>query len=456
MTTWICSTVGIAVFSLTAMTVSSAAPPPQRGAPAPATAQHAFCGCNFPGSNTWSFNSPPPSDCAYASNTAGVAYDPTFVMRIPVVWHVVHRTNGTGDVMDQVIIAQMAKLNDDFRPPVGSMGNDSGIEFYLATQDPSGMPTTGIEHVANNTWFGDNGNYANQLAWDTNRYLNVYTMDLGGAIGYVPDLPQGGIVGSNNDGVRMLYTAINSAQFNHVLSHEIGHHLGLYHTFGLASSCQNSNCQTQGDLICDTNPHRNPTNTCSGNPGNCGGQQVPRHNYMNYQDVNCVYEFTAGQIQRMRCTLEHWRPETWDTPGIGSAYCTVVQNSTGLPGALSADGSSDASQNDVTLSAMNLPTSSFGFFLVSQTQGFVQNPGGSAGNLCLGGSIGRFVGPGQIQQSNAQGAFDLVLDLAMTPTPMGFVGVQPGEAWNYQAWFRDSVMGTPTSNMTNGLEITYQ
>jgi hypothetical protein len=112
--------------------------------------------------------------------------------------------------------------------------------------------------------------------------------------------------------------------------------------------------------------------------------------------------------------------------------------------------------DDVTLAAASLPMNSFGFFLTSRMQGFVMNPGGSQGNLCLGGSIGRYVGPGQVQSSGATGGFSLALSLAATPQPTGFVSVVAGETWNYQAWHRDSVGGAATSNFTNGVAVDYQ
>ena len=140
---------------------------------------------------------------------------------------------------------------------------------------------------------------------------------------------------------------------------------------------------------------------------------------------------------------------------LGTPYCTGANNSTGVPAELSADGTATVAINDVTLTASDLPTSSFGFFLTSLTQGFVMNPGGSSGNLCLGGAIGRFVGPGQIQNSGAMGEFSLMLDLTQHPTPTGFVAVAAGDTWNFQAWYRDTSMGAATSNFTNGLEIDF-
>jgi len=140
---------------------------------------------------------------------------------------------------------------------------------------------------------------------------------------------------------------------------------------------------------------------------------------------------------------------------LGTSYCTATVNSTGGTASMSATGSLVAAANSVTLRADGLPNSAFGFFLTSRTQGFVQNPGGSQGNLCLSGSIGRFVGPGQIKNSGATGAIDLAIDLTQQPTPTGAVAVQAGETWNFTAWHRDVVAGAATSNFANGLALTF-
>ncbi|MCP4742898.1 MAG: VCBS repeat-containing protein, partial [Actinomycetales bacterium] len=96
---------------------------------------------------------------------------------------------------------------------------------------------------------------------------------------------------------------------------------------------------------------------------------------------------------------------------IGTRYCTASANSSGLPGELTVIGSDLLSQNDVTLTARQLPLQSFGFFLTSLTQGFTTNVPNSQGTLCLAGNVGRFVGPGQIQNSGADGAIFLGINL---------------------------------------------
>lgn len=145
-----------------------------------------------------------------------------------------------------------------------------------------------------------------------------------------------------------------------------------------------------------------------------------------------------------------------DAGGIGTNYCVAANNSSGAPAQIEALGSSSAVANDVTLRATDLPSNVFGFFIVSRTRGFVANPAGSAGNLCLSGSIGRFVGPGLIQNSGGAGQFELGIDLTAVPEGGSIATVVAGDTWNFQAWLRDSAGGVATSNFSNGVEIIFQ
>ncbi|MEM1452257.1 MAG: hypothetical protein AAF957_07080 [Planctomycetota bacterium] len=163
-----------------------------------------------------------------------------------------------------------------------------------------------------------------------------------------------------------------------------------------------------------------------------------------FSDGNGMLGVSLDSVSFLVCGLE------------GTNFCTGNPNSTGAVGALTAAGSNDIVDNDVTLVASDLPTTTFGYFIVSRMQGFVANPGGSAGNLCLGGAIGRYLGPGQIQQSDATGTFSLPIDLTMIPQTNGFVAVQPNETWRFQAWHRDASPAGPTSNFTVGLEILFR
>ena len=110
----------------------------------------------------------------------------------------------------------------------------------------------------------------------------------------------------------------------------------------------------------------------------------------------------------------------------------------------------------MTLLATDLPPSAFGFFLVSPRQDQLNNIGGSFGNLCISGSIGRYVGPGQIRGSGPSGRISLQIDLTQTPSPIGPIAIAPGETWNFQLWHRDTMGGQIGSNFTRGSSITFQ
>jgi len=110
--------------------------------------------------------------------------------------------------------------------------------------------------------------------------------------------------------------------------------------------------------------------------------------------------------------------------------------------------------NDVELAAADLPPQSFGYFITSRTPGFTPIVANSQGALCVQGSVGRFVGPGQIQSSGAAGVLHLRVQVAALPTPTGPVAAQPGETWHFQLWHRDA-NPMVTSNFTDAVAVTF-
>ncbi|MEM1447943.1 MAG: integrin alpha [Planctomycetota bacterium] len=141
--------------------------------------------------------------------------------------------------------------------------------------------------------------------------------------------------------------------------------------------------------------------------------------------------------------------------GLGTNYCPANANSTGVAATIRATGSVTVVPNDVVLFASDMPQNALAYFLISRTQGFVAGPAGSAGNLCLGGDIGRFVGFGQILNTGTGGAVSLPIDLTRLPQPTMNVAAMPGDTWNFTCWFRDAIGGSPTSNFTDGLRIDF-
>ncbi len=259
----------------------------------------------------------PPSDCSASSTTILPQYNPAgnTLYEIPVVVHILEHTNGDGQISDAMVQSQIDVLNEDFRAIPGTLGEggvDARIQFHLATLDPDDNPTTGITRTVNNTWFNDGGNYWDSLSWDTSRYLNFYTNSAGGFLGYVPALPQGGLVGDPEDRVVVLWSAFgrnapigDPYDLGRTATHEVGHYLGLNHTF--SGGCAPAGaCYSNGDLICDTNPEGGPVFGCPGSSQSCGLPD-PFDNYMDYSDDICYERFTFEQVNRMRCSIVNWR-----------------------------------------------------------------------------------------------------------------------------------------------------
>jgi PKD repeat protein len=259
-----------------------------------------------------------PTDCAFGSTTIRDEYAPDATFTIPVVFHVIQKTDGTGHIPEALIHSQIDVLNEDFDAlpsTPGASGHAGRIRFVLASTDPQGNPTTGIRYVTSNSYFHDPGSGVSAmkaaLAWDPERYLNIYTNDASGALGYATFPSES--AGNRDDGVVLLYTSVgrNAPQggiYNQgrTATHEVGHYLGLFHTF--QSGCgAASSPYTTGDRIADTVAHSSPDYNCTPQASSCGGGSRPIDNYMNYTPDTCMTRFTAEQVNRMRCSIVNYR-----------------------------------------------------------------------------------------------------------------------------------------------------
>ena len=118
-----------------------------------------------------------------------------------------------------------------------------------------------------------------------------------------------------------------SRSLNRTLTHEVGHHLSLFHTFYDTNACGSEvDCVNEGDFVCDT-PTTTENASCS--VGACPDAQL--ENYMDYAPTSCRNTFTAGQRQRMRTCLETVRSSLLES--LGAVPVVDVDL---LPGALNA------------------------------------------------------------------------------------------------------------------------
>lgn len=144
-----------------------------------------------------------------------------------------------------------------------------------------------------------------------------------------------------------------------------------------------------------------------------------------------------------------------DLTPSGPVICPGETNSTGYPARLTAFGTSVVSFNRTELVSIGLPAGATALPLFSLTPnpGGVQ-PIGSVGTLCLGGPIGR--GLSTMIVSNAEGVGSTEVFVNVLPQPNGPVAAQPGETWYAQLWYRDTVMGSMTSNFSDAIAISFR
>lgn len=260
------------------------------------------------------------------------------VYRIPVVVHVIHNTasGATGgatnaNISEEQIASQIQVLNEDYRRQPNTngfnsnpIGADAKIEFYLATTDPNGQTTTGItrHYYPQKTSFDifTDDVLLSQIAyWPSDRYLNIWLAPLdNNYLGYgqfpsTADTLQGLPFDQNEyvDGViidhryfgRQIGT-VRSPTYccGRTTTHEIGHWLGLIHTWGDGDGCAE-------DYVADTPPTKNPNQTtqCRQTFSTCVAGKQTRdltEDYMDYSPDACMNLFTQGQVGRMRAVLQ--------------------------------------------------------------------------------------------------------------------------------------------------------
>ncbi len=210
-------------------------------------------------------------------------------------------------------------------------------------------------------------------------------------------------------------------------------------------------------------------------PGNCGGGTVSNlaQGYSGSDDENIswINPDTVSTLVVLEVRMYVSTPSNCNTydlvisgagancsgqGSIGTIYCSPANiNSTFAPAYVAATGSTDVGDNDVTLTVTQLPQNRLGYFLSSQDQTMVVYPGGSQGNLCVGGSSGLGRHLNTVQYSGSNGVMTAVLDLDQIPTQTGgTIPVLSGQTYNFQCWYRDFFL-VSTSNFSDAISITF-
>ncbi len=268
---------------------------------------------------------------------------------IPVVVHVI-QVSPVEAISDARIQSQIDVLNEDFLKmnadttliPLEFQGVAANclIRFCLAKIDPNGCPTTGINRVVAPALavhgLADEQALKSYVQWDPHMYLNMWVpVNLkDNLLGYatfptwLPFSPEndGVVVNGFNTG-RGFGTPASSYNLGRTATHEVGHWLGLYHTFeGGCSGMTAQNCLTQGDEVCDTPPTTAPMFGCPSNvPNTCQESPVDHNdqtqNYMDYTDDRCMVMFSTGQRDRMMYFLDNERAQIWSAANLMATGC---------------------------------------------------------------------------------------------------------------------------------------
>lgn len=238
---------------------------------------------------------------------------------VPVVFHIIY-ADGSDNISDAQILDQLEILNRDFRRQNADASNlravfqpvaaDPEIEFRLATLDPSGNCTNGINRVQSSLSINANDNVKSLISWDNTKYLNVWVVRSininisGGTVlgyAYPPSVNQpaslDGIV-MRHDRVGTIGSAVPDSE-GRTLTHEVGHYFGLRHPF--QGGCSG------GDQVADTPPVALASSGCGLSANTCTNDNpdLPDmlENYMDYSDEDCQNTFTQGQKTIMKNSI---------------------------------------------------------------------------------------------------------------------------------------------------------
>jgi len=304
-------------------------------------------------------------------------------INIPVVIHIIHKNThsniGIGTNISNAQIEDALKiLNEDYsktnpeypNPPRNTFLNNWGnpnLKFCLATIDPNGNPTNGITRTSTTKASFDADTEGNDMkrvstsgkdAWNPSKYLNIWVCNLSNSGGggmtlgyaYLPGLPSWN---SWKDGLVIDFQYFGTiggaspSSDGRTATHEIGHYLGLNHTF----------CESQSGGCCD-NDENNVNDTPAADDGIYFGTVNLTTNNNTCNDLQYTNIFNTNVLD-MDENFMSYASNTWmftnDQVNVMSAtlngYRTTLKNSTV---SMNCDGSVGTGLNNYQLENLDI------------------------------------------------------------------------------------------------------
>ena len=272
-------------------------------------------------------------------------------INIGMVFHIMFQTNNTEQISNDVQYT-VDMLNRDFNKTNGNFDQGANVyddptlksiyDSYVGLAETCNMKFYHVQTIykplgvqsSSNISVLDSTVKGQSPAVESNRYLNVWVADFGGGLLGYAQFPwelqsapstDGVVIAKGTFGENPAYQNFN---LNKTLTHEVGHWLGLYHTFQDTFNYSGGNIdysestspeEFKGDCIIDTppqkdpsygNPFENPTSWPMSRPND--ENQAYHHmfmDFMDYSDDIAMFMFTKDQASKIRQMIHLYRPD---------------------------------------------------------------------------------------------------------------------------------------------------
>ena len=250
-----------------------------------------------------------------AYKSGAVSFRSPISTAIPIQAYVIANTHGFGAISNCELQQALEQVNTHFA--------ETGFSFFY----------TGVHTINSDKYFSikdfEEGDSL-YLTLNNPNAINIYFVDYSAGYCGWANFPW-----SNKKYILISnYCTTNSSTF----AHELGHYLGLLHTHSTSSGAElvdGSNCDSAGDLLCDTPADPNLSGgvdadcsyTGSTTDANNETYTPDTDNLMSYSLKDCRTKFSADQINRMDFYYTNIRADQLTSTNLVNLNCPCTNDS---------------------------------------------------------------------------------------------------------------------------------